>query len=514
MRLRVCLIGAVWLLLGADIALADSNFLKIIQDGDTHQGLVKQTGLSNQAGTDTLPGHLEGVYDDLTLTQSGDNNTIGLTGHGLVQNGTGSVDGKAANVATIVQNSNGNAIGELVQTTLGTHPTTGNTLTVTEDYGRNGGDSGNNTIGSISQVQDEADSANFATLTQTGAHNWLDSLSQHTTSGEGANHVTLTVTGDYNGVDSGSLARAGTLAVLANGVGAASAAIVQDEDTSGGADNIIDLTITGNYNQFGLTQLGTDNSVGEEITGDGNSFGVYQSGHHNQLAAGGVAGDGNDLGISQTGNDNSISAVLHWSSSDNEVAIGQYGDSNEADLSLKGDNGLVGVSQNGTGHFAKITTVGDKNVVLAIQDNDGLTASVGNSMTVSITGDRNNGLDGIAAQSFTGDALNAAAKAPIIPRAFVIAPDATMLVSSLRGGLTLVPGLLVQWGDNNTMNIDVGDRVTSSDNLFAAEQKGDGNLITATVNGSNNQFVVTQVGDDDIAAIDQSGDRNIAVITQ
>lgn len=512
--LKYPLAAIVFLGLGESVAFADSNFLNIIQDGNTHHGLVVQTGLANQAGTDTLPVHQEGVFDDLTLTQSGNNNTIGLTGHGLVQNGTASLDGSAANSATIVQNSNGNVIGELVQTTLGTHPTTGNTLTVTEDYGLGGGASGQNTIGSISQVQDNADSANFAVLTQTGAHNWLDRLSQHTTSGEGANHVTLTVTGDYNGIDSGTLAHAGSLAILARSVGAASAAIIQDADLSGGADNTIALTITGNYNQFGLTQLGTDNSVGEEITGGGNSFGDYQSGHHNQLVAGGIAGDGNDLGISQTGNDNRISAVLNWTSSDNEVGIGQAGDSNDADLSLQGDNGLVGVSQDGRGHSAKITTIGDKNVVLAIQYDPSRTASTGNSLTVSVTGDGNNGLNGIAAASFTGDALAAAARAFAVPRSWVIAPDPTLLVSSLSGGLALVPGLLVQLGEDNTMTIDVGSITKSNDNLFAAEQNGNGNLITASVNGSNNQFVVIQTGDDDIAAINQTGDHNMAVITQ
>jgi hypothetical protein len=509
-----CLTAAAFSFFLPSLAFADSNFLNIIQDGDTHHGLVIQTGLANQAGTNALPVHQQGVFDDLTLRQSGNDNTIGLTGHGLVQNGTASIDGSAANSATIIQNSNGNTIGELVQTTLGTHPTTGNTLAVTEDYGRDGGASGQNTIGSISQVQDNADSANFAILTQTGADNWLDRVSQQTSSGEGANHVTLAVTGDYNGIDDGTLAHAGSLAILARSVGASSASIIQDADLSGGAENTIALTITGNYNQFGLTQRGTDNSVGEEITGNGNSFGAYQSGHHNQLVAGGIAGDGNDLGTSQTGHANTVSAVLNWSSSDNEVGIGQNGDSNAADLSLKGDNGLVAVSQDGRGHDAGITTIGDRDVLLAVQYNPGRTASIGNSMTVNVAGDGNNGLDGLAAASFTGDALAAAAKAIAIPRSLVISPDPTLLVGSLQGGLVLVPGLLVQWGDADTIDIEVGATGPSNDNLFAVEQKGDGNLITASVNGSNNQFVITQIGDDDIAAINQDGNGNIAVISQ
>ncbi|WDR05526.1 curlin repeat-containing protein [Devosia rhodophyticola] len=503
-----CLAATALPILPSTLAYADDNFLNIVQDGNTHSGQVIQTGLGNRAGTDVLPVHQEGFYDDLTLTQSGDNNDIGRSNRGLVQNGTASVDGSPANSATILQQSNGNVIGELVQTTLGTHTRTGNILAVKQLTG------GSNTIGSIEQLQGIGDAANSASFFQNGVGNWLANLTQKTTSGGDDNQVTLTVTGNYNGIDPGNQTGVGPLATLANSVGAHSSQIIQDGDGSGGAANIIDLTITGDYNQFGLTQLGTDNSVAEQITGSDNSFAVYQLGQHNQIVSGGVAGDSNDLGIRQVGYSNSASAVLNWTSSDNGVGIGQNGDANTADVSLKGDHGLVGVSQNGNGHYAHITTVGDSNVVLAIQDNPGFTNSVGNSMTVNINGDGNNGLNGLAAASFSGIALAAANLAPSIERSVLIAPDATLLVSSLRGTINLVPGLLVQLGDNNTMDIDVGAAMSSDNNLFAAEQKGNGNLITASINGSNNQFIVSQIGDDNMAAINQFGSGNIAVIRQ
>src|SRR3569623_3161374 len=231
-----CVLATASPLLVSTVAFGSDNYLHIVQDGNTHSGLVVQSGLGNQAGNATLPVHQQGVFDALALTQSGDDNTIGLTGRGLVQDGTGSTDGSAANRATILQQSNVNSIGELVQTTLGTHASTGNFLTVNQLNG------GSNTVGSIEQVQGSGASANVADFTQNGLSNWLQLQSQNTTSGEGDNHVTLSITGDYNGIDPGNTDAAGPLAILARSAGASSSEIVQDGDLSGGAANAISLT--------------------------------------------------------------------------------------------------------------------------------------------------------------------------------------------------------------------------------------------------------------------------------
>jgi hypothetical protein len=509
--LRRHLRWTLFLLLGLalpGVALADDNVLHIVQNGTTNAGDIVQSGLGNQAGTIALPLEQNGVFDDLVLTQSGDDNTIGLGGRGLVQTGTASTDGSPANSATILQNSDGNVIGELVQTTLGVHGTTGNTLGITQDK------KGTNTIGSAVQVQDSGAAANVAEITQTGFRNWIDQVSQHTTSGEADNHIVLTVTGDDNGIDTGSLAGAGSLAVLARSSGAAPSQIRQDGDLSGGAQNVTRLAITGDFNQFGVTQLGVDNSVAESITGSGNSFGTYQQGEHNQIASGGIAGDGNDLGIRQLGSSNIATAVLNWSSSDNEVGIGQIGDSNTADLAMKGDHGLVGISQDGRGHVASIDTVGDRNVILAMQVNAGRTSSVGDSLTVSVNGDGNNGLDGISAAAFSGAALEASLQAPALSRALLVTPDATLLVASLDSGLTLVPGMLAQLGEGDRMDISVGASRASDGNFFAVLQSGSGQSVTARVNGNANQFAVVQVNDDDTAVVSQDGDNNVAGIIQ
>ena len=504
--LPILVVGA--LLPNRALAADNGNDLHFVQDGNANQGSVVQTGQDNKAGTAALPVHQTGVFDDLSLTQSGDDNNIGLANRGLVQDGSPSTDGSAANSATILQQSNGNSIGELVQTTLGLHPSTGNVLTVNQLTG------GSNTARSIEQVQGSGDAANVATFTQNGVANWLEKLSQQSTSAGSNNLITLTFTGNYNGIDPGNQTGPGPLAILARSVGAAASQIVQGGDLSGGAANLISLAITGDFNQYGLTQLGADNSVAESITGLRNSFASYQLGQHNQVVSGGIAGDDNDVGLRQRGDANTASAVLNWSSSFNEVGIGQDGSSNTADISLKGDHGVAGISQNGNSHVARIETIGDKNVVLGIQVNSGLTAALGDDMSVSIKGSDNNGLVHNSSQLFTGPAF-VAAQVPLgLSRSLLIAPDATLLLASLTPSITLVPGLLVQWGDGNQMAITVGTTSPSDANLFAALQQGNGNVITATVNGSSNQFVVTQRSDENLVGLEQAGTGNNAAVAQ
>jgi hypothetical protein len=178
-----------------------------------------QTGTGNTAGTDSLHITQNGVDNRLTITQSGDDNTIGTTGRGVIQTGTASSDNSRANIATVVQNSNGNSIGELVQTTEGAHATTGNIATVTQDL------HGLNTIVSLEQVQGANAGSNVATVTQTGTGNWLELLSQTATLDEGNNTIAFQATGDDNGVRTGGGAR-GDLGTLALQSGAASASLI------------------------------------------------------------------------------------------------------------------------------------------------------------------------------------------------------------------------------------------------------------------------------------------------
>jgi len=501
-------IGTGISLLASGGALADSNFLNIVQDGNTNQGSVVQTGQGNTAGTATLPVHQTGIFDSLTVIQSGDGNTLGLDGQGAVQFGTASTDGSAANSATIIQNSNGNRIGELVQSTGAVHASTANTLTVTQDIGND------NVIGSIQQIEASGASGNLATVVQTGAHNWLDQLVQQSTSTEGLNRILFKATGNYNGTDLGPATGPGTLAIVARSTGATASRIIQGSDLSGGANNDAALIITGLYNEFGIEQLGIDNSVGSTITGLGNSFASYQQGEHNQISSGNIAGDGNDMGLRQVGGENAISANLQWSSGYNEVGVGQDGESNTADLVLKGDHGIFGVSQLGRENKATLTSTGNGNIIVAIAANDGALTDRGNDLQVSINGDGNNGLLGGSPQSFTGPALLVADAAPAIAGSLLLAPDAGLMLGPHHDSAGLMPGLLIQWGDGDSMTITVGASRASSNNLFTAAQVGNGNLLTAAIDGNENQLAVLQFGNGNTAASEIDGTHNITAISQ
>ena len=483
--------------------LADDNVLNFVQDGLTNEGSVEQTGLSNQAGTTDHPVHQTGVDDSLTLIQSGNNNNFGLSGDGAVQFGTASTDGAASNSADIVQNSNGNSIGELVQQSGATHATTANVISITQDIGDD------NTIASARQIAASGASANTATIVQTGEHNWLDALAQQASSADGVNRVLFKATGNYNGASQSATAGPGVLAIVARSTGAAASRIVQGADLSGGANNDASLIITGDYNEFGIEQLGIDNTATTTMTGLGNSLASYQQGQHNQVSSGDIAGDGNDMGLRQTGTDNAIAASLQWSSSYNEVGIGQDGDTNTADVTLKGDHNVFGVSQLGRGAKATVTSTGDGNVLIAIAANDGAARDVGNTLDVSINGDGNNG----SATAFTGAALQLADQAPAIPASLLLAPDASLMLDAYRDR-SLPPGLLVQWGDGNTMTIAVGAARVSNSNAFAVVQLGAANTLTASIDGDDNELVVLQLGSGNTASSTIDGVGNITTISQ
>ncbi len=492
-------------------ALADDNLGNIIQDGNSHSALILQTGKNNSAGDASNDIEQRGFANFLSLTQSGDENTAGLVGQGLFQSGTASTDGSASNSATIVQNSNGNAIGEMVQVNLGAHATTGNVLAITQDL------SGDNTITSVVQTTGAGASSNTAEISQTGEWNWLDVLSQTTSSGQGDNEVLLDITGSYNGIN-GTSNGVGALRGLSLSSGAAASQIIQDSDISGGAGNRARLMIIGDYNRFGLTQYGVDNTVGTLVLrGSGNAIGSFQLGWNNQINPGDIVGDGNDLGIRQVGNANIVDVNIITDATygpNNAVGIGQNGDANGAHVKVLGSTNIAGTSQLGTRHEATVDITGDRNVVLGVQINPGQTASIGNAMNVKITGDNINGMLGGSAAGFSGVALDLANLAPQVSAALIVAPDASLMLTPGGGGARLMPGLIVQWGEANDLSIVVGANGLSANDLFAVMQKGSRNRATATVDGMGNQFVILQAGDDNVAQLNQAGDYNVAAISQ
>lgn len=394
-----------------------------------------------------------------------------------------------------------------MQTTEGAHATTGNTATVTQDL------HGLNTIVSLEQVQGANAGSNIATVTQTGTGNWLELLSQTATLNEGDNTIHFEARGNYNGVRTGGGAR-GDLGTLALQSGAASASLIQGLDVSGGAGNSIVLSLVGNYNQYGMTQLGSDNSAGVTISGLSNSFGSYQLGRHNQITTGGIAADANDIGIRQVGHDNVASIVLNDHSTLNDIAVGQDGDGSHATIALLGTGNMFGLSQSGWNHQATINATGANNVIYAIHANDPVTGNLGNVLDVTIFGDGNNGLSSGALRSFTGKALDFASLAPALSSTLILAPDLFGVIGARPSNLMLIPGALVQIGESNHIDIDVGNLFASNNNLFAVLQKGDRNATSFTINGNFNQAVALQVGNDNVATAYIEGNSNLVAIRQ
>ena len=128
-------------------------------------------------------------------------------------------------------------------------------------------------------------------------------------------------------------------------------------------------------------------------------------------------------------------------------------------------------------NLATLNISGDLNVLMIEQTLTG--GSDANSVTVSVSGNRNGGPQG---SSFTG--------------------------TPAQSGLT--PGALIQSGFGNVMTVSV----TGDDNLFAFSQVGNRNNIQATMIGYSNQAAVSQVGNGNFASFTQNGVGNMVNIRQ
>lgn len=130
---------------------------------------------------------------------------------------------------------------------------------------------------------------------------------------------------------------------------------------------------------------------------------------------------------------------------------------------------------------AMLSITGDANVLSITQTAPASAdqAASGNSLSITIEGNRNGGFDD-------------AAFAPPL------------------ADFSLQPGLFSQEGLGNGIDFTV----TGSSNLFAFAQTGNGNIAMGKMTGSGNQAVVQQMGNNNIAAFSQSGNGNIVSISQ
>jgi len=257
-------------------------------------------------------------------------------------------------------------------------------------------------------------------------------------------------------------------------------------------------------------------------------LGVNQFGRDNTVSVGTIYGASNLVGITQDNADNLATVNLINDSDDNIVSIDQddaFGSGGEATVRIEGDNNggdrnMVDIYQQAAG-WADVGIEGDDNDVSVSQFNwdeatvriDGANTASSqegddnvlsivqglsnganpNTIDVSIFGDGNN--DG----SFSGGVLVAAGKA-----------------TGYQTFNDLQPGELSQKGQGNEMTLTVGLDGTSEgdDNLFAASQDGDFNILVGKIEGNDNQAVVGQTGDSNSVTFTQSGDANMASAIQ
>jgi hypothetical protein len=371
------------------------------QSGDYNSAEIDQSaGNGNDAGSNALAirqvrdgtNAAVGRYNTLSITQSGDNNEIGLANNGnpFGQNGiyqqntynAGTTGYNVRNEMTIQQTSSNNKVGAASQVTA-THQGT-NSLSITQ------GGLGGHTVGSVSQFRAQT-TPNVVAISQTGQSNTVKQVQQFAsiyTSNPvaDANRIDLVMTGQDNGNDAWSVGGA------ASASGATSSALIQGQSyakhSQGGK---IDLLISGDRNEYGVYQAGYRNSVGSvTVSGNDNELGIYQDGNDNALSLSTVSGDRNELGVRQIGSTNVVNLTISGDDNGGGTLAGAAG-------TLALANGLVSglISQDGGLNTASLTINGNGNQFALLQDGsgNGIVGSVsgagGNSAAVVQIGDGN-----------------------------------------------------------------------------------------------------------------------------
>lgn len=296
----------------------------VSQDGDDNMLVIEQSGDGNYAGANAAltQGQVrqEGGLNDLELTQSGDGNRAVIVRQttGAAASLTPGLSG--TNTASLVQSSDNNLVSNLSQTYSDEAGATPNTMSVTQSGG------GTNQInlalqnGRSNQMQIEQDSTNnrINTARQVGRLNTMDVMMQGTDNGRGS------------------------LSGFAAASGAMNASLLQ---IGTGNDMVLDIygrpTIpVPDANQFGITQIGNYNTVNAiELRSKRANLGIYQNGNSNEVQLAAIEGNDNNVGIIQLADDNFADvAIVGGNSTGNSFMIDQNGMSNEASVTIDGNN--------------------------------------------------------------------------------------------------------------------------------------------------------------------------------
>ncbi|OWU84115.1 hypothetical protein ATO6_13690 [Oceanicola sp. 22II-s10i] len=369
-------------------AFADENNAYLDQSGPGNTASIDQSGGSrNDAGSasgsiEQFAGQPLTQVNTLTIVQSGDDNSIGLTPLGSSGTGFRQQSQKTnGSSADILQASNDNVIGSVFQSTrFGGSYQSGNTLTVEQS----GGDG--NTIAKITQDRDGGDNGSTADIKMLGAGNAIDQVTQ-VTKGSAAtprlgNDLTVTISGDSNG----TLGLSGFAAAS----GATDSSFIQGTRYYNGilhSNNTANVDISGSNNEFGVTQLGDDNTIGTlDIDGNSNQVGTYQYGNRNLITIStlSVGNDFNNVGVTQFDDDNEADVTV--SGSTNSFGVYQSGDRNGVMLTVDGSgNGLAPL--NATGLVGSALTASNGSLMFEV----GMIKQFGddNDVTAGFSGERN-----------------------------------------------------------------------------------------------------------------------------
>jgi hypothetical protein len=441
LALALCITTAL-----SSTAFAGENLSNVSQVGDRNSGDVVQRGSESSVGTSSLAARQAGNLNILSFEQLGDRNEIGTGASGFLQTSNRSS-------ATILQETSGNSVSNVVQTGIGATPSSPdlrhNTLTITQ-----GGGDGNR-IANVTQTRlpglfgaGNNEAGNIANLTQMGTGNRL---------GGG--------TGLIDGlVQTGRDNRA---TLVQNGGNNVTRAFAQIGIGNRGAINIL-----GDINRVELGQTGT-NVANIDITGDTNAVDLGQ-----------VGGAGADIDI--FGNGNRISGTQFSVFGGNEATIRIGMAANEGDgNSVVFDQLVLGAGSN----ILDVDIDGGNNLLDISQTKTGLGGQ--NEISVAITGNGNN-----ATASFSQ-----AMPGGLVP--------GRLIQSGSGNVMELTVGNLGPSNDNRFAFSQDGAR-----NSIDAAIDGSGNEAAIWQFGTANVAVLTQNGAGNFASIMQSGTGNVAQVTQ
>ncbi|MGR3270479.1 hypothetical protein [Thalassococcus profundi] len=374
----------------------------------------------------------------------------------------------ANNIASITQSGDRNDAGttnqQVTQTGYGY-----NTLTIDQSGSDNAvglGSNADSTLAGVTQTRGNNSGSlltrrsNEMSITQTSGGNTVGSAVQ-VSSGQGRNDLTITQDGSGSNVIRSVYQRQSSsvvnIATITQEGSGNTLARVSQSANEGGNYNPNEITVT-----MSDTNNGAGTLNGAAVASGALSSTLIQGGSDtkaNKITLV-VSGDQNQFGVSQYGNYNTV-GTLTIGGSENEVGVYQEGSTNSLSLgTVSGTENNLGLRQVGSFNTADVDVMGSYNGVA-------------------------NGFG-----------------------------------SNVAGDLGLTAGLMVQFGDGNSIDLTV----TGANNVFASSQSstgtgaGTGNSINGTqdnsLGGAGHQVAVLQTGMGNGTTFNQTGSGHVAAFSQ